>query len=150
MTFIITVRNSQVFQKSLQNAKHRNLTVHSATREVSRCAHTEVLQAVLLYSGNFGSSSPSQRIRKAELQYFTVILSNISSANLPAPPAASFPSLSSSRDIQARGLSPTKYTRLPLTSESSAVRSSRAGDNVMSSRELRVVISPRKKRGRER
>ena len=149
MTFIITVRNSQVFQKSLQNAKHRNLTVHSATREVSRCAHTEVLQAVLLYSGNFGSSSPSQRIRKAELQYFTVILSNISSANLPAPPAASFPSLSS-HDIQARGLSPTKYTRLPLTSESSAVRSSSADDNVMSSRELRVVISPRKKRGRER
>lgn len=106
-------------------------------------------QVLLLYSGSSGS--PSQRICTAEVQPVTVILSNGSSGDLPTPAVAPSPSLSSSRhDIQAGGLSPTKYTRAALTSESSAARSSSAGDNAMPSREGLIVISPRKQRGREK
>jgi hypothetical protein len=151
--FIITARVSRAIRKNLlERHEHRNLSVYLATHETSRCTHTEGLQAVLLYRGNPGS--PSQYICKAEFQLSTDRLSNGSSRSLLAAPAAasspSSPSPFARHNIQERGLLPTKYTRVPWTSESRAVRSSSAGDNVMPSREGRIVISPRKKRGRER
>ena len=109
------------------------------------CPH--IYWAILLHPGSSGS--PSKRICTAEVQPVTVILSNGSSGDLPASTVAPSPS-SVSHDSLSHGLSPTKYTRAALTSETSAARSSSAGDNAMPSREGLIVISPRKQRGREK
>jgi hypothetical protein len=53
-------------------------------------------------------------------------------------------------DIQERGRSPTKYTLIPWTSESRAVRFLSVGENGFCSGEGWIVTSPQKQRGSKR
>src|SRR5258707_11543768 len=89
------------------------------------------------------SSSPSQLIRTLENLTSTVSSSKRSSTLLPSLPSPHLP---------LRGLAPTKYTRTPGTSEIREACSPSAGERAIlsSPAPVRMVIGPRKQRGRER
>jgi len=97
-------------------------------------------QPPVLISGN--SSSPSQLIRT--LVCFPPIESS-SMGSSGDPPLLSLPL----RHFPVCGRSPTKYARVPRTSETGAVHSSSARENVIRSWVVRMVIGPRKHRGSE-
>ena len=94
-------------------------------------AHTGV-PTILLYRERSGS--PSQRIHTIELQLPIDSLSYGCSGYVSEHAGPASPSLLSSlspHNIQKRVLSPTKYTRMPPSSESSAVRFSNAGESMI-------------------
>jgi len=93
----------------------------------------------------WGSSSPSQLIRT--LVYFPPTES--SSTGSSSTSGVSPWSFCCVPPAPPRGRSPTKYTREPGTSESNAVHSLSAGENAILSSEVRMVMCPWKRRGRE-
>lgn len=128
---------------------HRGNVAYQFTRPLVKNLVVPIQKFSQPFCFNWGSSgSPSQQIRTHVCQPPTDSSSNGSSGYLPKS-ASSSPSLYP-RHRPERGRSPTKYTRTPRTSESGAVRSSSAGENVIRSCEERIVIGPRKQRGSER
>ena len=80
------------------------------------------------------SGSPSQRICTPEFKLPTVSLSSDSSGYIherATPSSPSFLSSSFLHNIQERGLSQTKYMRIPAMSESRVVHSSNKGVNLI-------------------